>query len=55
MMDEFYQMYSAYKLRKPGQKLEDTEWSKSEAGKSWNNGVDKNIIIKVVGVFDTVR
>jgi uncharacterized protein (DUF2235 family) len=52
-MDDFPEMYSAYKLRKPGQLLEDTEWSKSKAGQAWHTGVDKNVIIKVVGVFDT--
>lgn len=54
MLDSFYKMYGAYRLREPGQKLEDTAWGKSDDGAAWRLLTQDNVIIKVVGVFDTV-
>jgi uncharacterized protein (DUF2235 family) len=55
MLDSFYKMYSAYRLREGGQLLKDTAWAKSEDGLAWFRDTRGNVVIKVVGVFDTVR
>jgi hypothetical protein len=47
-------MYKAYKLKKPEDPLSGTSWGISPAGSQWLIGCEKNITIKVVGVFDTV-
>ncbi|KAI9654506.1 MAG: hypothetical protein M1821_006596 [Bathelium mastoideum] len=54
MMDSFYRMYSAYRLKDADQPLEDTEWGKSDDGRLWFDRVHQQPTIKVVGVFDTV-
>lgn len=54
MLDSFYKMYSAYRLKDHGQLLKDTTWAKSEDGLAWFEKTNSRVIIKVVGVFDTV-
>ena len=54
MLDSFYKMYNAYKLREPGKSLKDTPWAKSVDGKLWFGHTRSDVVIKVVGVFDTV-
>lgn len=54
MLDVFYKMYDAYRLREQGQKLEDTAWGKSSDGAEWRSKSRQEVTIKVVGVFDTV-
>ena len=53
-MDQFWEMYTAYKQRKSEEKLRDTAWGKSEAGQDWLSKTQKGVNIVVVGVWDTV-
>lgn len=52
-MDTFHQMYDQYKLKKAEVHIETTEWGRG-IGRKWLESCDKDINIKVVGVFDTV-
>ena len=60
MMDQFWEMYDAYCSKRPGQKLESTEWGQSGPdykglkgqkgnGSAWLRGCFKDVNIKVVG------
>lgn len=55
MLDSFYKMYEAYRLRLPGQSLRETPWAKTADGLLWFQKTQSDVIIKVVGVFDTVN
>ncbi|KAL3422221.1 peptidoglycan binding domain containing protein [Phlyctema vagabunda] len=54
MMDDFYRMYNAYKKKKATDQIKDTDWGRTPRGMMWLGGCQKDINIKVVGVFDTV-
>ncbi|KAH6666785.1 hypothetical protein B0J14DRAFT_434891, partial [Halenospora varia] len=54
MMDDFYKMYNAYKAKESHHPITDTKWAQTFRGNEWLTRCDKNVNIKVVGVFDTV-
>lgn len=54
MMDDFYKMYNAYKAKEAHHPITDTKWAQTFRGNEWLTRCDKNVNIKVVGVFDTV-
>jgi hypothetical protein len=52
-MGQFWKMYTQYQALKPHEAMEASDWGKG-AGSEWLHQTDKNVTIKVVGVWDTV-
>lgn len=53
MMDDFWEMYAAYKKKKANEPIAKTPWGDNGKAK-FLVGCIKHIKVKVVGVFDTV-